>query len=305
MIFRPVAQTITYPAFGQNSGLINVKDRESGPANSLQRPFISRMADDSVLTQAIVSKLLYSPPEWEEISHPWGSAFSINPDLPLLRSWDGVSGSQPSESGRMLARLPRGRLDTSNTRKSFLATHADHGIWDPTPFISFTQSWQELQDVINWRENKRGNQTITVVNPNVRIDKCLPVLNMADEMRYYGVPDPYGRANQYYKNHYICLWEVTEEEVVGTWEWHNIRKTDGWYEQVILPAFKEHNDQYDARNKAFRMSALRDALFDSTNICTCSETEEYGASFGDESDSSDDVEENNAMDDALKIPEES
>jgi hypothetical protein len=48
-------------------------------------------------------------------------------------------------------------------------------------------------------------------------------------------------------------------------------------------------------------------LFDSTNLCSCSETEEYGAYFGDSSNSSDfsdEVEENNAMDDALKILEE-
>ncbi|KAF5858584.1 hypothetical protein ETB97_003977 [Aspergillus alliaceus] len=262
------------------------------------------MAEDTPLVQAIVSNLLWSPPEWEEIMHPWGSVFSVNPDLPLLRTWDGVSGSQPSESGRMLARLPRERLDTSTARETFLATHANHGIWEPTPFISFTQSPQELQDNVNWRKKKRGSQTITVVNPYIRIDKGLPVLNMADEMRHYGVPDPYGRANEYYKNHYICLWEVTEEEVVGNWEWDDLLKTNRWYEQVILLAFKEHNERYDARSGAFKMSALRDALFDSTDLCSCSETEEYGVCFGDESDSSDEVEANNAMDDALKLLEE-
>lgn len=65
-----------------------------------------------------------------------------------------------------------------------------------------------------------------------------------------------------------------------------------------------YNDRYDARSKAFRMSGLWDALLDSTNLCSCSETEEYGGDFGDQSDSSDEVEENNAMDDALKILEE-
>ncbi|KAL3468095.1 hypothetical protein BJX64DRAFT_246868 [Aspergillus heterothallicus] len=204
----------------------------------------------------------------------------------------------------MLARLPRGRLDTSRARKTFLATHADHGIWEPTPFISFTQSPRELKENVNWRKKKRGNQTITVVNPNVRIAKGLPVLNMVDEMRHYGVPDPYGRAKEYYKNHYICLWEVTEEEVVGNWEWDDLVKTDRWYEQVILPAFKEHNDRYNARSEAFKMSALRDALFDSIILCSCSEAEEYPTCFKDESDSSDEVEANNIMDDALKILEE-
>ncbi|KAL3471584.1 hypothetical protein BJX99DRAFT_263084 [Aspergillus californicus] len=268
---------------------------------------------DDILTLGTVSSLLGVPPEWEEILHPWGSAFSANPDLPLLRTWDRVSGSQPAENGRMLSRLPRERLDTSSARKTSLATHADHGIWEPTPFISFTQSPQELQKMVGFRQRrKRGSQTITVVNANVRTREGFPILNMDAEMRYYGVPDPYSRSNEYYKNHYICLWEVTEKEAVGNWEWDDLIRTDDWYERIILPAFKGHNDRYNARSEAFAMSALKNALFEtqesfisfSRDSCSCSETEEYGACSEDESDSSDKVEENNAMDDALKILEE-
>lgn len=56
------------------------------------------MADNSLLTQAIVSSLLYSRPEWEEITHPWGSAFSVNPDLPLLRTWDEFLVANPAKA---------------------------------------------------------------------------------------------------------------------------------------------------------------------------------------------------------------
>ena len=123
---------------------------------------------------------------------------------------------------------------------------------------------------------------------------------------------PCNRSNEYYKNHYICLWEVTEEEVIGKWKWDDLLKTDRWYERVILPAFKEHNGKYDVSDRVFKMSALRDALFEmqepsipsSRACCSSSETEEYGAQFGDESDSYDEVEGNNAMDDALKLFEE-
>lgn len=84
---------------------------------------------------------------------------------------------------------------TSETRKKFLAIHADHKKWIRTPFISFTQFPQELQDNAEWREQRRGCQMITVLNPNVRVKKGLPIFNMGAEMRYYGIPDPYGKLN--------------------------------------------------------------------------------------------------------------
>ena len=135
------------------------------------------------------------------------------------------------------------------------------------------------------------------------------MLSIEIEMVHYGVPDPYRKANEYYHNHHICLREITEEEVVGNWDWKSLVDFGPWYEQNILPAFKAHNDRYEARGEAFKMTALQDALFEtqapsirfSTNSCTCSEIEEYGASVGDESDPSDESEESNARDDGLKI----
>lgn len=250
----------------------------------------------------------------EENVHPWGSVFSAKPNLPLLRTWDEFSGSQPSETGRMLARSPRERLNTLKARKTFLFIHPNHRRWEPTPFISFTQSPQQLEDIANEREERRNRfQTITVINPNVRIQKGLPMLNMETEMGHYGVPDPYCQANEYYKDHHICLWEVTEEELVGNWDWCSLVESDRWYEQIILPAFRAHNEKHNARGEAFEMTGLQDALLEaqassipfSTDFCTCSEAEEDGASVKDESDSSDEPEESNAMDDALKLLEES
>lgn len=37
----------------------------------------------------------------------------------------------------------------------------------------------------------------------------LPVLHVADEMEHYGIADPYGKSNEYYKDHYVCLWDST------------------------------------------------------------------------------------------------
>ncbi|KAL2861063.1 uncharacterized protein BJX67DRAFT_367381 [Aspergillus lucknowensis] len=272
------------------------------------------MADDTPLTRAMVLSLLGFPFYMEEDAHPWGSVFSAKPNLPLLRTWDGFSGSQPSETGRMLARSPRERLDTLKARKTFLSIHPNYRIWEPTPFISFTQSPQQLQDIANEREERRNRfQTITVINSNVRMQKGLPMLNMEFEMGHYRVPNPYHQANDYYKDHYICLWEVTEEEFVGNWDWRSLVGSDRWYEQIILPAFRAHNEKHDTRGEAFKMTALRDALLEtqasstpfSKDFCACSETEEDGAFVGDESDSSDEAEESNAIDNELKFLEES
>lgn len=278
------------------------------------------MADNMPLNRAIVSSLLRSPLQTEEDRHPWGLKSSTDLDKPLLRTWDKFSGSKPSSTGIMLSRSPRERLDTPRARKEFLTIHADHQKWDDTPFISFTQSPQELQDTAELREPRRGYQTITVLNPNVRAKKGLPILNMDAEMRYYGIPDPYGKSNKYYKNHYVCLWEVTEEEFIGNWLWEELLRTDRWYEQVILPAFERHNDKHLVNNGALNMSDLRDALLEtqtpsikalagpyrcfSRDVETSSEDEEYEVWFEEESDSYDEVEERNAMDDALKTLED-
>jgi len=169
------------------------------------------------------------------------------------------------------------------------------------------------------REPRRGCQMITVLNPKVREKKGLPILNMDIEMRYYEIPDPYGRSNKYYRNHYVCLWEVTEEEFVGNWSWEELHRIDGWYERVVFPAFKKHNDKHLVGDGALSMSDLWDALFEihapsikalperdkpfSSDADTSSENEEYEVCFEEESDSYDEVEEENAMDDALKILE--
>lgn len=159
---------------------------------------------------------------------------------------------------------------------------------------------------------KIEGQTITVLNLRIRVKNGLPILNMDAEMRYYEICDPYNKANEYYKSEYICLWEVTKEEVVGHWGQEDLLETDRWYEKVILPAFKRHNDIYFG-DGAFDMSALLDVLpepqppaiearpfhrgFGFSDFDTSSEGEED--CFEEEYDSYDEVEENNAMDDFL------
>ena len=62
---------------------------------------------------------------------------------------------------------------------------------------------------------RRGTQTLTVIDPDTRVRNGLPILDLADEMDHYNIPDPYGKSNEYYKGHYVCLWQVTEREIIG------------------------------------------------------------------------------------------
>lgn len=112
------------------------------------------------------------------------------------------------------------------------------------------------------RIERRGTQTLTVINPNVRVTNRLPILDMAAEMSYYGVHNPYGKS-YYYKNHYLCLWEVAEAEVIGSWAWDDLQKNANWYNEIVLPAFKEHDlkvSRMTPDGKTFDLSSLGDAL---------------------------------------------
>lgn len=226
----------------------------------------------------------------EEDWHPWSTTESQTLDLPLMRVWDSCSGSEPDENSRMLSRAPNKALNTAKSRKESLAIHLDHGEWTiPTPYISFTSSADALQELARKRDIKgnRGRQILTVIDPSTRISNCLPTLDVAAEMEHYSIPDPYCQGNRYYIHHYVCLWEVTPDEVVGHWCWYELSDLVNWYNEVIMPEFNRFRtekrsghtsplhvtsspapvaDEAPARDAAaastFDMSALKESLLD-------------------------------------------
>jgi hypothetical protein len=175
----------------------------------------------------------------DEDRHSWRPHHFQIFDKPFLRLWDYYSGSQPDENGCMKSRAERERLDTIKSRRDSLTTHIDHKAWIPTPYISFTTSPSKIEDLVNLRAQRkhRGPHTLTVVDPNTRVRNGLPVLHVADEMEHYAIADPYGKLNEYYKDHYVCLWEVTKREIVGHWQWNDLVGHENWYQEIIMPAF--------------------------------------------------------------------
>jgi hypothetical protein len=196
---------------------------------------VSRASNDrsAPLTRRKVAQLLgpdtinpFVPPE--EQRHPWSVDRTQELEYPLLRIWDMKSGSQPNKENRMLSRWPDQPLNTEQARKNSLATHLNHKLWQPTPYISFTRSASAIEDLAAWRSVKRGDQTLTTINPATRLRIGLPILDVVKEMDHYDIPDPYDKGSKYYINHYVCLWEVTEEEIIGHYDWQELSKTTNW-----------------------------------------------------------------------------
>ena len=233
----------------------------------------------------------------------------------------------------MRSRAPRQRLDTRESRKNSLVIYINYRIWEPTPYISFTTSPAAIEEQADQRASRqRGLQTLTVVDLNTRIIDRLLILDVLTEIDHYRVKDLYGKSNQYYIHHYICLWEVPEQEIIGHWEWNDLAPNENQYNDIILPAFRENTTSRPLEEEtsgllavinqfsyAFLLRILhRTQLIE--KVHDYSDSSDPTHSFYGDSDSSsegityyfdeelendtdDEVEEANAADDMLKIIE--
>jgi hypothetical protein len=198
----------------------------------------------------------------EEDQHPWRTQRCHTFNKPFLRIWDHYSGSQPS-GDCLRSRAPYQRLDTYDLRKASLSIHVDYRDWRPTPYISFTSSPSTAQKIADMRVQPRGPHTLTVVDPDARVKKGLPILDIATEMKSYEIPDPYQKGGQYYNDHYLCLWQVSGNELVGEWQWDELIRHRNWYEDIVMPAFRQHREEAVRdflQNENLNLSALASAL---------------------------------------------
>ena len=215
-----------------------------------------RMDENSALDRSLVSNLLRPVSEHpfflpEERRHPWRLGCRQTFDVPLLRIWDrSLSGSQPDANNCMMARAPRQRLDTAQSREDFLAMHINHATQTPTPFISFTTSAAVVRDLADKRIDRgRVAQYLTAIDPNVRVDAGVPILDFSAEVSHYNIENPYG-GNRYCDDHYLCLWEVSAREVVGHWRWDYLAKHPDWYPEIVMPAFEAFRNTFVPRPRA-------------------------------------------------------
>ena len=95
----------------------------------------------------------------------------------------------------------------------------------------------------------RGIQTLTVIDPDTRLRNGLPILDIAAEINHYNIPDPYRKSIEYYNGYYLCLWQVTEKEVVGHWQWNDLVT----HKTGIKPSFCPLQEQNGAIGTAERV----------------------------------------------------
>lgn len=143
----------------------------------------------------------------------------------------------------MNSREPEMRLDTYEERRSSLAKHLDYKDWTPGPYISCTTNPTEIQGHVAKRGD-RGSRTLTVIDPNTRIGNGLPILDVAAEIKEYKIPDPYGQKGRHHIDEYVCPWQVTEPEIVGHWDWDELEQRENWYQDIIMPAFREFTKRH-------------------------------------------------------------
>ncbi|RDW93806.1 uncharacterized protein DSM5745_01128 [Aspergillus mulundensis] len=97
-------------------------------------------------------------------------------------------------------------------------------------------------------ENAR--RVVSVINPNVSREMRRHVLDVEAQARHYNLDGKATRKHDVYAKYrgwYFYEENVTPDEIVGHWKWDDLAKNECWYEDVIMPAFKKHDEEYRAR----------------------------------------------------------
>ncbi|KAE9364637.1 hypothetical protein N431DRAFT_355542 [Stipitochalara longipes BDJ] len=198
----------------------------------------------------------------EEAEHPWLPSAELDPDIPdiLMRAWDEISQCQIRDYRvGCLSGSSACMLDTSARRKLALTRHSDWGNRFKTPFISTSSSLDEIAKErvphFQLRQINKGikdNTKLTLFNTRARRALGKSVLRMKDELLYYNVRTKYGTprysVGSFFENEYLLPFSAGPDEIIGTWAWHQVEdwcnknKSGfyGWFEQVGVSAFKEH-----------------------------------------------------------------
>jgi len=79
-------------------------------------------------------------------------------------------------------------------------------------------------------------------------------------MKHYDITNPYGKRDQYCIDHYICLWQATENEIIGHWEWNELARAKDWYKDIVMPAFRNSNQGPVPKAKSSDLSIIMDRL---------------------------------------------
>ncbi|KAL4948724.1 hypothetical protein BDW69DRAFT_188995 [Aspergillus filifer] len=93
---------------------------------------------------------------------------------------------------------------------------------------------------------------VTVVNPNVALHKKGDhhLLNLRNQSLHYGLKDVAEGHPEELGGWYAYIDRISKEHIVGHWAWKELKDNERWYEEIVLPAFKEHDRKFWAeKNK--------------------------------------------------------
>lgn len=86
-------------------------------------------------------------------------------------------------------------------------------------------------------------------------------------MAYYEIPPPY--EGNHWDHHYLCLWEVRPDEMVGIWSWADLRAEIDWFEKIIMPAVERYRENRRLK-KGKHATAQRDEFWLPGIVASCS-----------------------------------
>lgn len=197
----------------------------------------------------------------EESCHSWikQNAVTLNiHNQHLLRAVDYKSKGRLIKHHGFISQAPYRYLSTKEERLEHLKNHADFRSRYATPMISTTKNPNDMEDYFIEHKIKRQKKDlrdpvvqVAVINPNTSV---VPILSMMAELTYYGAPTEMLLKN-WYKDEYIWLFRIPEEQIVMVYDWSEIQhwmKNRGtedikvWNNEVAAPAFRKHEQMRKA-----------------------------------------------------------
>ncbi|KAL4929893.1 uncharacterized protein BDV17DRAFT_290247 [Aspergillus undulatus] len=160
-----------------------------------------------------------------------------------------------------------------------------------TPFIELMECNRCAGEMMKKLRRKAPSDTpykvvgLIVVNPNVALqrqgqvhrDGKQAVLDLGSQLRHFGMENPLEGHPAELGNRLLYLDKIERTDVVGRWPWAELENNERWYEDVILPAFRKHDEAFQ---EAQRMARLKKKLEQT-------KTKENNVEVADEKKSSD------------------
>ena len=85
-------------------------------------------------------------------------------------------------------------------------------------------------------------------------------------------------------DHFVYLWEITEQDMIGHWPWAGLSVNKDWDNEIVMPAFKRYRQQ--TLPKSYRdvaidlSSAIGNSVVSLVDFCWNS-SNTYPSSFRD------------------------